>query len=132
MAISPVGLARYKRAAGLDLTEEERGLLRAYERRYDGCKAAFYVTPALRSKWEKLAKKRGLSFSEWVRDRVAESVAQRTEIQRLERLLKEANSAREQSQGEAVRQAQVAERLKVQLDDVQRDYSFLLRREVKA
>lgn len=126
--VSPVVLARYKRAAGFELTEEERAAVRTYERRYDKTKMGLYVPEKIRDEWTKLAESQGQSVSEWARTRIAEAVAHQAEIARLESLLRTSNVEREEAVRESLRHAQQVELLKRQLDDKDREYSFLLRR----
>lgn len=131
-AVSPTQLARYKRAAGLALSPEELEAVRAADRRYAKCKLSLYVPEKLRQDWEAQAGSKGMSFSEWARDRIAECVAQQSELARLLGLLRESNLAAEDARRDALREAKRAEDLKAKLDEMEREYAFLLRRsEVK-
>jgi hypothetical protein len=121
-------MARYKRAAGIPLSDEEAAALRQYGRRYYQCRFSLYVPERIRTQWEAKARAKGQSVSEWTRDRVFEALGQQAELERLERVVRDLNLETERARREALQHAQKAEQYKVALDEREREYAFLLRR----
>jgi hypothetical protein len=121
-------MARYKRAAGIPLSDEEAAALRQYGRRYYQCRLSLYVPDGIRTQWEAKARAKGQSLSEWTRDRVFEALGQQAELERLERVVRDLNLENERARLEALQHAQKAEQYKVALNDREREYAFLLRR----
>ena len=67
-------MARYKRAAGLPLTDHERMLLREEARKYAACKVAIHCPVKDKQKWQGLADEKGISMSAWIREQVTSSL----------------------------------------------------------
>lgn len=67
-------MARYKRAAGLPLTDQERRLLQEEARKYAACKIAIHCPVKDKQKWRRLADEKGTSLSAWIREQVTASL----------------------------------------------------------
>lgn len=64
--ISHITKLRRKRAAGLELTDDERTILRMEDARYDQCRVTIHLKRHRRDAWMPLAKQGNQSFSSWV------------------------------------------------------------------
>ena len=64
--ISPITKLRRKRAGGLELTDDERTILRIEDARYDQCRVTIHLKRYRRDAWMPMAKQSNQSFSSWI------------------------------------------------------------------
>lgn len=65
---------RCLQAAGIELNESQRSALREYKRRYQTRQVCVYLRGKREVEWKAMAAASGNSFSQWLQDRVAESL----------------------------------------------------------